>query len=614
MEKTVKTEICYRSSLITRDAVDKKAREVALSFSSEAPVRRYHWDIGEYDEVLSHDPNDVDLSFISAGRAPLLANHDRSDQIGVISKAIIDGDGRVGRAVAKFGNGERAESIFQDVVDEIRSNVSVGYQQREMMLIGRDEETDIPTYSVKWKPLEVSIVSIPADETVGVGRDDQGKFKTTVYTREVLNMSSTLSKRESDILEIIALGEAHGYETEARDAIENGKGLEQFRTEVLDRLKERGMRPVIPADTAQIGLTAREINEFSFVRAINALANPLNRKAQEAAGFEFEASRAAQKRTNRDSRGIMVPADVVSRDSQRDLLVGTDNVGGYTVATNLVGFIEMLRNQMVVGNAGATMLTSLVGDVGIPSHTAGCTAYWVEENGAVTESSETFGQIALAPKTVGAMVDISRKLIIQSSIDIENFVRKEIAESIAIEVDRVALHGSGSGNQPTGLASTAGIGSVAGGTNGLAPAQSHIVELETDVSVANAANGNLAYITNAKVRGKCKQIFSNPTYGEVPLWTKGSRDGVGELNGYPAYATNQVSSTLTKGSSSGVCSAIFFGNWADLIVAMWGGIDLLTDPYTGSAAGTVRVVAHADVDIGVRHAASFSAMLDALTA
>jgi HK97 family phage major capsid protein len=119
----------------------------------------------------------------------------------------------------------------------------------------------------------------------------------------------------------------------------------------------------------------------------------------------------------------------------------------------------------------------------------------------------------------------------------------------------------------------------------------------------------LAYITNAKVRGKLKQTMRNGTYGEMPIWA----DGGTPLNGYPAFVTNQVSSTLTKGSSN-VASAIFFGNWSDLVLGMWGEMDMLVDPYTFSSSGAVRVVAFQDVDFGVRHAESFAAMLDALTA
>jgi HK97 family phage major capsid protein len=155
---------------------------------------------------------------------------------------------------------------------------------------------------------------------------------------------------------------------------------------------------------------------------------------------------------------------------------------------------------------------------------------------------------------------------------------------------------------------------VIGGTNGLAPAYSHIIDLESQVAQDNAAVGSLAYITNTKVRAKLKQLFTNATYGEIPLWSGGRSAGVGVLNSYPAFATNQVSSALTKGSASEICSAIFFGNWKDLIIGLWSGFDLLVDPYTHSAKGALRITAFQSVDVGVKHAESFSVMLDALTA
>jgi HK97 family phage major capsid protein len=151
---------------------------------------------------------------------------------------------------------------------------------------------------------------------------------------------------------------------------------------------------------------------------------------------------------------------------------------------------------------------------------------------------------------------------------------------------------------------------VAGGTNGAAPTWDHIVKLETEVAVDNADIGALAYMTNPKVRGKLKATPRTATYGDIMVWEGNDTP----LNGYPAYVTNQVRSDLTKGTSSGVCSAIFFGNWNDLLIGMWGALDILVDPYSNSTSGTVRVVAFQDVDIAVRHPESFAAMLDALTA
>jgi HK97 family phage major capsid protein len=401
-------------------------------------------------------------------------------------------------------------------------------------------------------------------------------------------------------------------------AIERRERVEGWQTE-MGQPARPGMRP-----DPTIGMTPAEQRDYSLVRALNAAVRGDWRGAE----LEQEASAATAQRLGREPQGFYVPFDYLAGNGgrrsvqvrtnrgfqyvreQRDLTVGTDTAGGHTVATDLMStdFIDLLRNAMMVQRAGARMLTGLVGDVAIPRQTGGATAYWVAESGAPTESQAAFDQVTLAPKTIGAYSDISRKLLRQASIDIEAIVRQDLATVLALEIDRAALHGSGSSNQPTGVAATSGIGSVAGGTNGLAPAHSHIVALETEVAQDNADMGRVAYMTNTKVRGKLKSTVVGTD--QRMLWAEGGTP----LNGYPAWITNQVANNLTKGTSNGVCSAIFFGNWGDLLIGMWGALDVLVDPYSSSTTGTVRVVALQDVDIAVRHPQSFAAMLDALTA
>ena len=197
-----------------------------------------------------------------------------------------------------------------------------------------------------------------------------------------------------------------------------------------------------------------------------------------------------------------------------------------------------------------------------------------------------------------------------SQLNLVNIDRQGAASQI-----HGAINGSGSSNQPTGLLNISGIGSVAGGTNGLAPTYEHMVDLESAVANANADSGSLAYLTNTKVRGKLRKTQEFASTNGKAVWTSmpGQR-GVGDVLGYEAMVTNSVPSTLDKGTSTGVCSAIIFGNWADFVIGMWGGLDILLDPYTGATAGTRRVVAMQDVDFNARHAASFAAMKDALTA
>jgi HK97 family phage major capsid protein len=412
-------------------------------------------------------------------------------------------------------------------------------------------------------------------------------------------------KRQADIL---AIGKMSGMEDEARKAVETEETVDQFRGRAFDHVIEKAAKPAVDMTTLSDG-DRRDLRNFSFLKALREAGR------DRLSGFELEMHQEGRKQFKENgiesSGTLCIPYQAIA---VRDLTVDTDNQGGYTVDTALLAssFIDLLRNAMKIRALGATVLEGLVGDVSIPTAATGTTVAWEGENDTGSESSPTFGQVALTPNRVGTYVEVSKKLLVQSSISVEAYVRRLLAEDIALGIDYAALHGAGSGDQPTGLASVSGIGSVAGGTNGLAPTWAHIVELETDVAVANADVGSLAYLTNAKVRGKLKQIFTNATYGEIPLWT--TEGGMGMLNGYKAEVSNQVSAALTKGSSSGVCSAIFFGNWSDMILALWGGLDLVVDPYTLATTNLTRITANTYADVNVRHAASFSAMLDALTA
>lgn len=594
-----------------RPAIDEENRTVVLAFSSELPYER-PWGI----EILDHSPSSVRLGRLQSG-APLLIDHDNSvrSQVGVIESVEIGAD-RVGRAVVRFGRDAESDVVFQKVRDGIVKNVSVGYMIHRAEVQSRD--AGVETYRVTdWEPFEISLVAVPADPTVGVGRSidsdappvpqDSVKEKPmpeatidieVVKRQAAEEAAQEYAKRAAEIIKIGEMFAKFGGEKLAAEALRNGKSVEEFKQMMLEKVASA------PQPTAEIGMTEKEVRRFSFLRAINALANPGDRQAQEAAAFEREASEAVAKVVGRPSRGFYIPLEV----QKRDLVAGTPSAGGYTVATNLLtgGFIDMLLNSMALTRLGVRYLTGLVGNIAIPRQVGGTTAYWVAESGAPTESQPAFDQITMSPKTVGAFTDISRKLLLQSSLDMEAFVRRDIATQIALEIDRAAIAGTGASNQPLGIINTSGIGVVIGGTNGAAPTWAHLVQLETLIASANADVGAMAYLSNAKVRGKLK---TTPKYADNSgfIWEDGNT-----VNGYPFQVSNQVPSNLTKGTSNN-CSAILFGNWSDLIVGQWGTLDLMVDPYTHSTSGTVRVVALQDVDIAVRHPESFSAMLDALT-
>jgi HK97 family phage major capsid protein len=593
-----------RAFAVERNAIDEAARTATLAFASELAYERY-WGI----EILDCTASAMRSKRLRGG-ANLLCDHNTQDVVGVVESVEIGAD-RVARAVVRFGKSARAEEVWQDVLGGIRRSVSVGYMVHKAVLV--ETADGVETYRVTdWEPFEVSLVSVPADASVGVGRSlasDAAPLLPTppTFQEKTMTTEATVTVIETPVqrnhpaeISKIAATMPGGAEM-AMKSIQAGHTVEQFQVEAIRALSTK------PVPTSDIGMSTAETRRFSVVRAIHALANPSDAAAQRAAAFEFEASGAVATKMGKAARGFFMPSDV----QKRDLLVGTPTAGGNLVATDLLSgsFIDLFRNAMVIDRMGARMLTGLVGQIAIPKQTGAATAYWVAENGAPTESQQTVGQVTMSPKTVGAFTDISRRLTLQSSIDVEAMVNQDLATVLGLAVQQAAISGSGASNQPSGLL-TLITPSVIGGTNGLAPTWPNMIDLETNVAVGNADIGTLGYLTNVKMRGKLKTTQKFASTNGAPVWDLGSTP----INGYNVGVTNAVPSNLTKGTSSGVCSAILFGNFADLMIGMWGSLDIMVDPYTGSTAGTVRVVALQDVDVAVRNIESFATMVDALTA
>lgn len=537
------------------EAVVEDDRRVRMAISSELPVGRSYG-----DEVLDHNPESIDLEFLNSGRAPLLLDHDPEKQIGVIESVSLDSSARKLRATVRFGKSALASEVYGDVADNIRGNVSIGYSITKMA-----KDNDGKTYrAVAWRPVEVSIVSIPADPSVGIGRSID------------VEATSEAVVEEPQITETPVEAQTQVAEAERKETIMENSATVAVESRAFDK-------PI----QAEVGLTQKEVRQFSFLKAINAMANPQDKRAWEAAAFEREVSEAAIKTYGRAAQGIFVPNDVIF--GKRDLTVGTNNAGGFTVATDLMAdsFIEMLRNRSVVQRAGATVMNGLVGNVAIPKQSAGATAYWVAESGAPTESQQTLAQVTMSPKTVGAYTDFSRKLMLQSSIDIENFVRRDLAQVIALAIDAAALYGTGSNNQPTGLKLQSGVNTKDFAAT--TPTFAELVAMESEVAADNADIGTMTYLFNPAQRGSLKTTEKSSTSAGQFVWEPGNT-----VNGYRTEVSNQV----TAGD-------VFFGNFADLLLGFWSGLDLTVDPYSNSTSGTVRVVALQDVDIAVRNAVSF---------
>lgn len=350
------------------------------------------------------------------------------------------------------------------------------------------------------------------------------------------------------------------------------------------------------------GEKQRISSDYSLMRAIRMAA-----KGKELDGLEGEMAQEARREAQRSgltlSGNLQIPGML-----KRDLTAGTASEGGNTVATDLGDLIPILEPKLKVRELGATYLTGLVGNLDLPRNNADATATWEGENDANAETSPTFDKISLTPKRLGAFTDISKQLMAQSSIDVENFVRGRLSFAVAKALDLAAINGSGSAPEPRGILNTSGIGDVAGGTNGATPDWADIVDLESALAVDNADMGSLAYLTTPGIRGYLKKTIIDSGSGQF-IWPVNAT----EINGYPVDVSTQVPSTLTKGTASGIAHAIIFGNWADLIIGQWAGYDVVVDPYSNSKNAIVTIVVNSWWDIAVRHAESFAAMKDALT-
>ena len=596
-------------------------RTMSISFASEEPVlRSFGW------EILSHERGDIDFDFIDSGRAPLLLSHDPETQIGVVESAKLSETERKSRAVVRFGKGALASEIYRDVQDKIRANISVGYTITELMK--QDETRDgEDVYRAKFQPREISVVSIPADTQVGIGRADKAKpiieknkmenTKTEVVS-ETPNfdaekiVSERLAERSKEIKEMQALGIRHNLRDFADECIHSGTGLFEFREKMLNKIESKPLE----VSPDHVEASPKEQKRYSLLRALNAA----SRGDWSGAGFEAEMSQEVGHRQNKTPQGFFVPDYAWTGNRNESELqkrtvmtVGTNASGGFMAPQSQLGseFVGALRAKMVMPDLGMRIMSGLTTKITIPKVSAGVTAAFVAEESAVSAVNQTTAQITMQGRTLGCYEDVSRLLLLESDPSIEAIVRDDILSAMADKIESVAIHG-GSGAEPSGIVATAGIGSVAGGTNGLAPAwATHIPTLVKEVEIDNAAlnAGTLGFLTNPKVKSKLASTAKVASTDSVMILN----DPWNALYGYPLAVTTNVSSTLTKGSSS-VASALIFGDFSQLILGLWNTPDVLVDPYTNGSKGTIRIVVLQEVDLAVRHAQSFAACLDVLTA
>ena len=593
--KKINTGDLQRFFEFNRAAIDEENRTVRLSFSSEEPVERFFG-----SEVLSHSPESVRMDRLN-GSAPLLWNHDASDQVGRVEQASIE-DGR-GYAVVRFSKSARAEELYQDVVDGIVQNVSVGYRIHEMQQQG-DKEIYRAT---DWEPHEISFVSIAADPTVGISRS-VGEHQTRVLTQNIIKEETQMSEEiKIDVQSVKdeardqALAEERGristindmakdapYLRELADkALTEGQPLDVFQRSALEatkqELKRKPSNDLINSPLT-VDMSEKEQRNFSIVKAVQASATGDWSKA----GLEREVSNAIAARVGDSNGGFYLPTDM-AWGSKRDLTVGTNNQGGFLVGTDhmAASFIDALRANMVTMQAGGRMMTNLQGNVAIPKLATGTTNIgFVAEGAAPTEGQPVFAQVALSGKAIAGYVQITRNLLVQSDPSVEAMIQNDITQGIAVALDAAALAGTGSSNQPTGILATTGIGSVSFSSAG-SPTYDEIVGVETAIVTDNAQADGMVMVTTPAMAGTLKTTIKGGS-GSGRFITED-----GQANGYPVLVT-----------SSMTANTVLLGDFSQLIVAQFGAIEVITD--RDATSGVLTLGVHMLADIGVRRAESFS--------
>jgi len=323
------------------------------------------------------------------------------------------------------------------------------------------------------------------------------------------------------------------------------------------------------------------------------------------AGFEGEISDAVAKHLGLPGpRGFYFPSRMAF--GNRALATSPASAGGAMVFTEPGTFIDLLRNYMAVGKLGATILSGLRGPLSFPRQITGASLTWTAEvpGSDVTDVDATFDSVSASPKTGQSSTAYSRQLLQESSVDVEALVRSDLLKIAAQGIDKAAIQGTGT-LQPLGVIHQTGIGDVAIGENGGYPTYGFLVDLTTKLYQANIFLTKPGLLTTPGVRGYLKQtpkVAGNPDM----IW----RDNEETLMAIPCQVSNNVPSTLTKGTSND-CHAIIAGNWSDLMICEWGVVEVLVDPYRLKKQGVIEATSFVMVDVALRYPVAFAAILDA---
>ena len=438
----------------------------------------------------------------------------------------------------------------------------------------------IANFSRSEKGQEASKAFMTGNRALHVAYLTQGRRRTAaaLSLRAVSDGKRHKEATMSDNDEILRLGEKHDLIPLAQSAIRAGHGVDQFRKDLMDAISTTPIDDT-PINAAYSRREQRVFNIGNLLRA-EVTGDYSN------AGYEREMSQEAARNYPTSPRGVVVPTEAILG---RASITSTGNAAGaVTTDLNAGMFIDRLRPQSSVMAAGATVMTGLSRNFTVPKLAADTTAEWLAEGAAVSDSSMDIDSISMSMKRVSASQSFTREALLQAQPNLDDLVRSNIGTVLSQAIDLAGLEGTGASGQPTGILNTSGINTLtaAGNTITHAEALTALAAIEAD----NISTANAVFIMHPNDYARIAQTTVDSGSGKFVIDAPNN-----SILGRRVLQTTKA----TEGN-------VYLGVYQHLLVAMFGGVDLVVDPYTNAASAKITITSHMMADVNVRHAQAFN--------